>query len=141
MIFYHSQLMNTSKEARLFMVDNNKPFDNYDDHEAGIYFHLHDLIEQAIEEHENPIALMEGYLGGSYHSGDTPDEMVSYLFNTAQMNSALQSLKESWQTVDASLPDTSLRYGGIPMEEALDIYSETTLRSYLETLSLINHAG
>ncbi len=138
MIFYNNQLMKQDGEARLFMVDNPTPFTNYDDHEAGIYIHLHNLIERAIDEGEDPIALIEGYLGLNYHEGAGVDEIAAYLMNSGPMSSVLQGLRDHWQTFEPSLPDSSLTGGGMGRQEALRTYAETTLRNYLEALAVYN---
>jgi hypothetical protein len=134
MIFYNNQLMPTRADAILYMVSNPVPFKNYDDHEAGIYIQLHELIERAIAEGENPILLIEEYLGIVHSGGTTIEEIAAFFFNTDKMVQALWTLQEHWDTIDETLPKDSLMYGGIDTEEATQLYSEITLRSYLDML-------
>lgn len=135
MIFYNSQLMQNESEAMLYMVSNPVPFIRFEDHQSAIYIHLHQMIEHAINAGENPITLIEDYLNITYNSGESIDEIASFLFQTDKMVSAMWTLKESWDMIDESLPQDSLMYGGIGRERVLELYSEITLRSYLETLS------
>lgn len=139
MIFFNNQLMKTTGQLRLFMVNNPVPFTRYEDHEAGIYLQLYELIESAIKEKDNPITMIQDYLGVTYNLGDSINEMTSFLFNTGEMMGALQDLKENWQAFDDSLPNDSLMYGGTSEEEAKEIYTETTLRNYLEALNQVSN--
>ena len=88
---------------------------------------------------ENPIALIEEYLEVVYNEGNTTDEIASFLLETDKMQTALWTLKESWDKMDDSLPTSSIMYGGMDKEEAVQLYSETTLRSYLEALALFKN--
>ena len=139
MIFYNNQLMSGDIKARLFMVSNPSKFERFEDHEAGIFIQLHELIEQARAVRENPIALIEEYLEVVYNEGNTTDEIASFLLKTDKMQTALWTLKESWDKMDDSLPTSSIMYGGMDKEEAVQLYSETTLRSYLEALALFKN--
>ncbi|MAQ76902.1 MAG: hypothetical protein CL613_11305 [Aquimarina sp.] len=134
MIFYNNQLMKTREDAVLYMVSNPVPFEGYNDHEAGIYIQIHELIERAIAEGENPVMLIEEYLEIVYMGGEMINEMAAFLFQTDRMHQALWSLQESWDAIDTSLPEMSRMYGGLSKEEATQLYAETTLRSYLEAL-------
>ncbi len=134
MIFYNNQLMPTRAEATLYMVSNAVPFSSYDDHEAGIYIQLHELIERAIEEGEDPVMLIEEYLEIIYSSGSSIDEIAAFLFYNDRMVQALWTLQQSWNEIDKTLPETSLIYGGIAKDEAIKLYSEITLRAYLDAL-------
>ena len=134
MIFYNNQLMSSREEATLYMVSNPVPFRNYDDHEAGIYIQLHELIERAISEGENPILLIEEYLEIVYTGGTDIDEIAAFLFNTDKMNQALWTLQQHWDNIDETLPTNSLMYGGIDTQEAVQLYCEITLQSYLNIL-------
>ena len=135
MIFYNNQLMKTREEAVLYMVSNPVPFEGYDDHEAGIYIQLHELIQRAIAEGENPVMLIEEYLEVIYTGGENIDEIAAFLFQTDRMHQALWSLQESWGAIDTTLPEISKMYGGISKEEATQVYAEITLRSYLTALA------
>ena len=126
-------------KARLFMVSNPSKFERFEDHEAGIFIQLHELIEQAKAMGENPIALIEEYLEVVYNEGNTTDEIASFLLETNKMQTALWTLKECWDKMDDSLPTSSIMYGGMDKEEAVKLYSETTLRSYLEALALFKN--
>ena len=139
MIFYNNQLMSGDIKARLFMVPNPSKFERFEDHEAGIFIQLHELIEQARAVGENPIALIEEYLEVVYNEGNTTDEIASFLLKTDKMQTALWTLKESWDKMDDSLPTSSIMYGGMDKEEAVQLYSETTLRSYLEALAFFKN--
>ncbi|MEO9870384.1 MAG: hypothetical protein ABJQ69_03715 [Ekhidna sp.] len=131
--------MKTATELRLFMVVNAEAFTRYEDHEAGIYLQVYELIQSALEEDENPIGLIQDYLGVTYTLGDSINELTSFLFHTGEMMAALQDLKENWQVLDKTLPEDSLMFGGTSKEEATEIYAETTLRNYLEALSEVTH--
>ena len=135
MIYFNNQLMPDDNSAKLFMVTNPVPFERFEDHEAAIYIQLHDLVEQAIGKAENPIALIEDYLEITYTDGRTIEEIAAFLFHTDKLQCALWTLKESWDKFDKTLPEDSLMYGGISKDEAIQMYSEITLRSYLETLA------
>lgn len=135
MIFYNNQLMPTREEAIVYMVRNPVPFSNYEDHEAGIYIQLHELIEQAIAEGENPVVLIEEYLETVYTGGTSVKEIAAFLFHNDKMNQALWTLQQNWDSIDDTLPENSLFYGGIDTQETMQLYSEITLRSYLNALT------
>ena len=137
MIFINNQLMKTEKQLRLYMVTNPVPFSNFDDHEAALYIHLHELIEQSIEEGEDPRAMIEDFLGITYYGGESVEEMAAFLFNTGAMEKALWDLRDNWANLDPSLPEDSIMYGGVAKDEALSIFQEITLQSYLESMSAI----
>ncbi len=128
--------MPNDTSTKLFMVTNTKPFERYEDHEAALYIQLYQLVEQAFAKGENPIALIEDYLELVYTEGKSIAEIADFLANTDKMQLALWTLKESWDTLDESLPQDSLLYGsGMDKEEAIQLYSEITLRTYLEALA------
>lgn len=137
MIYFNNQLMPNDTKAKLFMVTNTKPFDRYEDHEAALYIQLHQLVEHAFAKGENPIALIEDYLELVYTEGKSIAEIADFLVNSDKMQLALWTLKESWDALDESLPQDSLLYGSsMDKEEAIQLYSEITLRTYLEALAL-----
>ena len=131
--------MSGDVKARLFMVSNPSKFERFEDHEAGIFIQLHELIEQARTMGEDTIALIEEYLEVIYNDGTSTEEIASFLLETDKMQTALWTLKESWDKMDDSLPTDSLMYGGMNKEDAVQLYSETTLRSYLEALTLFKN--
>lgn len=135
MIFFNPQLMPTRAEATLYMVSNPKPFTRFEDHQAALYLQLHDLIERAMEEGDDPILLIEEYLGKVYTDGNIIDQIAAFLMEQDAMILALWTLQESWRNYDASLPENSLMYGGMDKKEAIQLYAEITLRTYLEVLS------
>lgn len=137
MIFFNNQLMPTKGKATLFMVSNPIPFERYEDHEAAIYIQLHELVERSIAEGQNPVALIEDYLETVYTDGRSVDEIASFLFHNDKMQLALWTLKESWDNLDTSIPGESLMYGGMEKEEAIQLYAETNLRTYLEALTAV----
>lgn len=139
MIFYHPQIMANTTEARVFMVDNPKSFEKYEDHRAAIFLNLQRLINQAIQENDDPQQLIEGYLQITNHSGNTPEELSHLIFHSGKMTHALGVLKENWSVLDPNVPNESLLYGGISSEQAETIFIETDLRAYLESLYLIDH--
>ena len=71
--------------------------------------------------------------------GQVLKKLPAFLLETDKMQTALWTLKESWDKMDDSLPTDSLMYGGMDKEEAVQLYSETTLRSYLEALALFKN--
>ena len=137
MIYFNNQLMPNDTSTKLFMVTNTKPFERYEDHEAALYIQLHQLVEHAFVKGENPIALIEDYLELVYTEGKSVGEIADFLANTDKMQLALWTLKERWDTLDETAPQDSLLYGsGMDKEEAIQLYSEITLRTYLEALAL-----
>ena len=88
---------------------------------------------------EDTIALIEEYLEVIYNDGTSTEEIATFLLETDKMQTALWTLKESWDKMDDSLPTDSLMYGGMNKEDAVQLYSETTLRSYLEALALFKN--
>lgn len=134
MIFYHNQLMKSPRQLQLFLVSHPVPPERYEDHEAALYLQLHTWIEQAKAENENPVALIESYLATTYRMGDDPDEIVAFLFQTGELQSALRTLETHWHHLDASLPGDSLVYGGVSSEEVTRTYAEMNLRTFLEAL-------
>jgi hypothetical protein len=136
MIYFNNQLMPNDTSAKLFMVTNTKSFERYEDHEAALYIQLHQLVEHAFAKGENPIAFIEDYLELVYTEGKSIAEISDFLGNTDKMQLALWTLKESWDKLDESAPQDSLLYGnGMDKEEAIQLYSEITLRTYLEALA------
>lgn len=127
--------MKNDTQLRLFLVSNPIAFSRYEDHEAALQIQLQELIEKAISDGENVIALIETYLGISYPSGNSLQEMADFLTHTDQMNFALHGLRENWDKMDESLPKDSLMYGGVTQEQAVQVFSEIDLRTYLEALS------
>jgi len=137
MIYFNNQLMPNNTSAKLFMVTNTKPFERYDDHEAALYIQLHEMVEQAFANGEDPVALIEDYLELVYTDGKSVGEIADFLANTDKMQLALWTLKESWDKLDETVPQDSLLYGaGLDKEEAIQVFSEITLRTYLEALAL-----
>jgi hypothetical protein len=138
MIFYHNQLMKNSRELRLYLVSNPVAFTRFEDHEAALHIQLHELVERAIEQQEDPVALIEDYLQVSYTGGDRSEDLAAFLANTPQMRHAMHTLQEHWGQLDDTLPDDSLLFGSATTrEEAVQSFSEITLRSYLEALSTV----
>ena len=135
MIFYNNQLMKNHMQLRLYLVNNPTPFKRFEDHEAALQIQLHELVEKAIKDKEDPVALMEEYLQTNYNGGDTVEDMANYLVNTPQMVHALHTLKDNWDQMDETLPEDSLMYGGTTKDEAVQAFSEITLRNYLEALT------
>ena len=140
MIYYNNQLMPDDSSAQLFLVSNSVAFEKFEDHEAAIHFHIDQLINVAISEGENPKALIEDYLEISFCDGHTTEEITSFLMETDKMQTALWTLQERWQSMDESLTEDSLLGGNsVGKEEAIQLYAEITLRSYLETLATFNN--
>lgn len=135
MIYYNSELMPDSNSATLFMVTNSKPFTRFEDHEAGIYLQLHTLVELSMESGENPIALIEDYLGITYTDGQAADDIAYFLYYTDSLQNALWSLQVRWQKKTDLVTEDSYLQSGISKEQAIEQYTQTTLRVYLEALS------
>jgi hypothetical protein len=135
MIFFNNQLMPTTGSATLYMVSNPVAFTRYEDHEAAIFIQLHELIERAFAEGEDPVTLIESYLETVYTGGNTTNEIANFLMQSDKMTLAMWTLKESWSNLDESIPGDSLMYGGIEKKEAIQLYAEITLRTYLEVLT------
>lgn len=135
MIFFNNQLMKNTRQLQLFLVSNPKPFDNYEDHEAAIYLQLLGLTEDAIKEKIDPVALIEDTLGITYASGHSAEEVVAFLWHTGAMITAKNLLRDHWHAYDARLPIDSLTHGGPSRSEAVALFSQITLRNYLEVLS------
>ena len=135
MIYYNNQLMPDDRSAILFMTANSKPFERYEDHQAAIYVQLHLLVEESIKMGENPIHLIENHLETVYVDGNSVEEIAGFLAHTDKVQNALWSLQERWISMDTSLSEASLMYGGMQKQQAFELYSEITLISYLETLA------
>lgn len=135
MIFFNNQLMPSDDSATLFMVSNPIPFENFEDHETGIFIRLHNLIAWSMAEGDDPIALIEEYLETVYPDGREVDEIANFLMYHDKMQNALWTLKENWSNLDTTVPDNSIMYSYMDKEEATQIYADTSLRSYLETLA------
>lgn len=134
MIFYHPRLMATEQQMSLFMVSNPTPFSRCEDHLAAIEINLHELVERAIEQKENPIHLIEGSLGMSYIGGPNVEDIAQFLLQTDHMQHALYELRDSWNFIAEHPVENSLRHAGVSQKEALAHYSEVTLRTFLTAL-------
>lgn len=139
MIFYNPQLMNNEEELHLYLVSNPNPFTRYEDHEAALQINLYDLVEQSIQDKENPIVLIEGTLGITYNGGPTSDEITHFLLQTDQVQFAMHALRDYWSDLDDSLPEESVMYGSTTRQQAIRVFSEISLRTYLEALSKVYH--
>ncbi|MFC4635704.1 hypothetical protein ACFO3O_17465 [Dokdonia ponticola] len=138
MIFYNPQLITDTDSATLFCVQNAMAFDQYDDHYSGIYLHLFDLIENALEEKENVTGLIEDYLEIPYSGGQNAEELTAFIFYSDCMNNALATLRSRWGAYDPELDENSLtRASHVTRKEAIQRYGYTSLRSYLEALTSI----
>ncbi|WP_241479982.1 hypothetical protein [Kordia jejudonensis] len=127
--------MSGDTSAILFMVENPSPFKQYEDHEAAIYITIHLLIEDAILQGENPIAMIENYLNVVYNGGTTTGEITDYLIQTGSLQNALWELKEKWSELDTKINENSLMYSSLSKQNVTEIYAQRTLRTYLETLA------
>lgn len=137
MIFYNPTLMPTPETALLFMVHNPIPLKNYDDHEAALYIQLHELVARSRVEGENPIALVENYLGIYYNEGATTDEITNFLIHQDVLVQALSTLRSNWKTFNPNVEAESIAEGGLSKAEYMECYGAITLRTYLETLSSV----
>jgi len=136
MLFYNNHCIPNTDSATLFMVANALPFDNYQDHYAGISLRVLELMEIALDQGESPIALMEDYLQVYYMGDDRLQTMADFLMQQDQMLTVLQTLKSRWNSYDPNQEEDGLLYGsGISKEDATLRYSSVTFRSYLEVLS------
>lgn len=128
--------MSDDNSARLFLITNTKPFDRFEDHEAALIIQLHELVEDAMTKGENPIGLIEDYLEISYSEGTSVAEIANFLVQSDKMQLALWTLKERWDKMDDTAPEDSLLYGSaISNEDAVQLYAQTNLRTYLEALA------
>jgi hypothetical protein len=137
MIFSNSHLMSTERDLYLYLVTNPTPFKRYEDHHAALQIQMDETIEQAIEDGEDPVALIESYLDLTYNGGSTIEEISNFLWQTDQQIMAMHTLKDRWAEIDESLPEPSLSHGGTSRKQAVQVFSEITLRSYLEALSKV----
>ena len=136
MIFYNNQLMKNENQLRMYLVSNPVPFSRFEDHEAALQIQLHELVETAIEKKEDPIMLFEEILKRPYLGGQTADEIASFIYSSDVMFHAMHSLKENWDALDETLPEDSVKYfAGTTKEQATEIFTEITLRTYLEALA------
>lgn len=135
MIFCNPTLMPTPETALLFMVHNPVPLQNYEDHQAALCIQLHELVIRSRAEGENPIALVEDYLGVYYNEGATPEEITSFLINQDVMIRAFSILRSNWKSFNPNVKSESITERGLSKEEYMERYAEITLRTYLETLS------
>ncbi|GGG35911.1 hypothetical protein GCM10011344_41020 [Dokdonia pacifica] len=138
MIFYNPQLITDTDSATLFCVQNGTAFNQYDDHYSGIYLHLFNLIEKAIEQKENVSGLIEDYLELPYSGSENTDDLTAFIFYSDRMNNALATLRGRWGTYDPSVEENTLTTASdVSKQEAIQRYSYTTLRSFLEALTTI----
>ena len=137
MIYYQSQLMHDATELQLYLVSNPVAFTRYEDHEAALQLRLYDLLETALNENENPVALIEDALGLTYTGGPDIDSLAQFLMQTPHVLQAHARLYDHWQAMDPELPEVSLRHATTTRAQATETFAQLTLRSYLETLSRI----
>lgn len=135
MIFFNPQLMKTGRELTLFLVSNPVAFTRFEDHEAALQITLHELVEQALRDGENPIALIEEHLRITYAGSTRVEDIANFLISTPQMLHAMHRLKDHWAEMDEKLPGDSLLFGGQSREEAVRVFSEITLRTWIIALS------
>lgn len=139
MIFYNPSLMPTPQSALLFMVDNPIPIENYEDHKAALYIQLHELIIESRMATEDPITLIEEYLEVYYNEGQATEEIAAFLITQDKMTQALSLLQSNWKTYSSDAHSQSIAYGGVSKNTYLEQYATLTLRSYLETLSVMEY--
>lgn len=135
MIFFNNQLMKTPGQLYLFLVSNPQPFTRYEDHHSALFIQLHELIEQAIADGQNPVALIEEYLKLPYNGGDTVEDMAAFLFYSDPVIQAMSILRDNWSSLDPTLPEDSIAYGTTTREEAVEAFSQLTLTRFLEALT------
>ena len=139
MIFFNPQLMHSEQELQLYLVSNPSAFERFEDHEAALQIQLHDLVAHAMEEGENLVALIEDYLNIGYTGGSALEDVAYFIEATDKMQFAMHALKEHWDTMDSSLPEESVRFSSTTRKQATAIFSEISLRSYLEALSNVTN--
>jgi len=137
-IVYHPQLMPDTPSATLFMVANPMSFQNYEDHYAGVYLRLYELIENAWDAQENPIGLLEDYPDICCPECGSATDIANYLIGHDKMLTALNMLRQKWRKLDPEFPFSRFTKGGLSQKERCNLYHQTTLRSYLEALSSLN---
>ncbi|EDP96511.1 hypothetical protein KAOT1_03842 [Kordia algicida OT-1] len=135
MIYYNIELMPDSHSAILFMTTNATPFRCFEDHQAGIYIQLHTLVELSLASGEDPIGLIEDYLGITYTEGRSTEEIAYFLCYTDRVQNALWSLEIRWHKKTDIESEASYMEGGLSKEKALELFTQITLRRYLEALS------
>lgn len=135
MIYHHNQLMKDEVEATLFAVTNPVPFTSYEDHETAIYLRLYELVEDAEAAGEHPLHLIEGMLEEPLPCGEDISQLADVLYHSGPMSRALGVLQEHWAHLDPEAGTASRRYRGASQTLTEQVYAETTLRSYLETLA------
>ena len=137
MIFHHNQLMKNEKELVFYLATNKHPFTCFEDHRAALEIRMHELVEVAFQEQEDPIALIESSLGITYNEGETIEEITHFLINTDHHTHSMSNLQEAWSLIDENLPSESLIHSGTTEEDAVRVFPTITLRSYLESLSKV----
>lgn len=135
MIFFNNQLMKSDRQLTLFMVSHPTPFSRYEDHEAALHIQLSEMIEKAIKDRENPVALIQNHLGLNYSGDPNPEDIASFLLHSHFMTHALHGLRDNWSQLDETLPANSKMYGGISSEHAREVFMEVSLHTYLEALA------
>ncbi len=129
--------MDSESLAVVAMVSNPKPYTNFEDHQAGMVFRISDLIEVALKEGENPAQLLKEYLGVSCYTCNGVEEIFTVVMSSDYMACALKELRENWsnhdKVLDGDYPKLSSK--GYSQKQAEEIFSKTTLRTYLESLS------
>ena len=138
MIFYNPQLIPDTDSATLFCIRNPIAITDYQDHCAGVYLHLHTVIEKALEAQENIVGLIEDYLELPFSAGQQVDSIATLIYHSDPMKQALTTLRARWQSYDPELETITVTTGGsIDKNEAIQRYGDVTLRAYLEALTSI----
>lgn len=154
-IFYHPLLMPDYASMMLLgvrLTGKSAKISDYELHRAYLVDKLYYLILAAIADGEDVPQLIENYIGRPLHTPFTPDSIkdVCYeLLESPQMGSLLNTARQTWHefnneivnattaTNELNSEDASSTISKEGIQQANDVLEETTLRSFLEQLSMI----
>lgn len=140
MIYYNKTLMPELQDAILYMATNPVAFTSFNDHNAAIYIGLHELVERSKQTCDDPIVLIEQYLDCIYTADESTDAIAAFIMQTPQMITAMTILKQNWvqfAAADTTESDALLPAASKIPDDIIMLYSEISLRLYLETLAMI----
>ena len=130
--------MKTERELELYLVSNPAPFTRFDDHEAALEIQVFNLVQNCLDQQDDPVMLIEQILGIEFQGDNTLEGIAYFIIRSDQMRTAMFRLSENWDAYDPSVPEMSMKtVAGTTRQQALEVYQNLTLASYLEALANI----
>lgn len=137
MIFYRKKLMPTEAEITLFSVMTSKALAEFSDHKSAIIARLKALIQEAKQSGENPQMLIEDYLMADCEHCCSAEDISWFLGESNPMQFAFNLLAENWNSFDFFTNQMQEDKNSSATQQALQIYLQTDLRTYLEALDTL----